>query len=73
MIMSSLMMSILLQANEKDVFDGLNMNETLNLKQTYFSGSNFELTENMNIKVFKVTRSYIGRMDSDLKRGVLAE
>ena len=39
----------------------------------YFSGSNFELTENMNIKVFKVTRSYIGRMDSCLKRGVLAE
>ena len=69
-------MSILLWANENNVFDGLNTNENLNSKTNilqYFSGSNLELTENMNINVLRVTRSYIGRMSSDLKRGALAE
>ena len=32
-----------------------------------------ELTENMNINVLRVTRSYIGRMCSVLKRGALGE
>ena len=68
--------SILHWANESNLFDGLNTNENLNLKQTYYqylSGSNLEFTENMNINVLRVTRLYIGRMCSVLKRGALRE
>ena len=63
--MSLVTMSILHWANESNAFDGLNIQ--------YFSGSNLELTESMNINVLIVTRSYIGRMCSVLKRGALGE
>ena len=35
--MSLMTMSILHWANESNVFDGLNTNEILNLKQTYYN------------------------------------
>ena len=69
-------MSILHWANENNLFDGLNTNENLNLKQTYYNiylEVIWSFTENMNINVLRVTRLYIGRMCSVLKRGALGE